>query len=152
MGGIRDIRRMAGEPQELSEEKIRKVVEFENWMAAFDSLILCKFGRDIYNMDLMIKMFNAVTGLGVSKNEFVESLNRIVLLTRLFNQREGIIKDTLPSRYFNEPIRINGREHRLTKEQFESALRTYYSYRGLSENGEVPSNMWRELEAEKMLR
>jgi len=152
MAYIIDIRRIAGEPQELSEEKIRKVVEFENWMAAFDSLILCKFGRDIYNMDLMIKMFNAVTGFGVSKNEFVESLNRIVLLTRLFNQREGVIGDTLPSRYFNEPIRINGREHRLTKEQFESALRTYYSYRGLSENGEVPGNMRGELEAEKMLR
>ena len=152
MAYIIDIRRLAGAPEELSDEKIHKIIEFENWMTAFDSLILCKFGRDIYSMELMLDAFNAVTGLDLPKKEFIGALERVVLLTRLFNQREGIVGDNLPSVFFRKTIRVGDREYRLAEEEFRSALRRYYDYRGLKENGEVPENVKKRLEEECMLR
>ena len=142
-----DIKGLAGPPDELSERKVLKLIEFEDFMTAFDSLMLCKFGRDIFKFDMMWKLYNAVTGLDVKFSEFRKALERVTLLTRLFNEKHGFNRhhDYLPERFFKEGFIHNGKEHKLSKEEFEKALNLYYRYRGISESGVITEEKKREL-------
>ena len=59
----------------------------------------------------------------------------VIDLTRRFNIREGLTKkdDTLPSRFFDEPL---GEEKKvLRREDFNRMLADYYRLRGWSEQG-----------------
>jgi len=142
-----DIKGFAGPPEELSERKIRKLIEFEDFMTAFDSLILCKFGRDIFTFERMHKLLNAVTGMNISYKEFKESLERITLLTRMFNEREGFRKEKekIPERFFREKIVFRGQEKTLSEEEFEKAIKMYYRLRGLKEDGTISNEKKKEL-------
>ncbi|MEX0567768.1 MAG: aldehyde ferredoxin oxidoreductase family protein [Candidatus Njordarchaeota archaeon] len=139
MAYIIDIRKLAGEPNVLSEEKIRKIVEFEDWMTSFDCLILCKFGRDIFDMELMWGLYVAVTGLEIKMSEYVENLKMVTLMTRYFNEREGFTKgdDILPKRFFEESIKINNEEFKLSEQEYMDALSMYYKMRGINEEGKI---------------
>jgi len=101
-----------------------------------DSLLLCKFGRYIYTFPVITEILNIVTGFNYSTQEVVETSERIVTLTRLINSRMGVdsSSDRLPKRWF-EPVRFGDKEYRLNKEEFENALKTYYSERGWDEKG-----------------
>lgn len=133
MGYIIDIRKLAGPPSVLDEKKVYKMAEFEEWMVAFDSLIICKFARDIYDFEFLVKMFNAATGWDLSVGEFRDSMRRIVLLTRLVNEREGFSKhdDFLPKRFFSETLVARNKEAHLTEKEFAKALELYYEIRGI---------------------
>jgi len=126
-----DIKGLAGPPNDLSRRKIAKLVEFEDFMTGFDSLILCKFSRDIMSLELMWKLYNTVTGFNISYENFRNALKEIVSLARNFNEKTGLSKDYLPERFFKEPIKIGTEERRLSKEEFKHALNTYYELREL---------------------
>lgn len=145
-----DIKGLAGSPHELTEKKIEKLIEFEDFMTAFDSLMLCKFGRDIFTLRMMWKLLNAVTGFNMSYEEFREALERITLLTRLFNEREGLYKDTLPERFFRESLIFGKEERRLEREEFNRALRMYYEKRGINSDGRLKEKKKRELGLDKL--
>ncbi len=147
-----DIKGFAGPPDELSERKVRKLIEFEDFMTSFDSLMICKFGRDIYKLDLMWRLYNAVTGLDISYDDFRKSLERITLLTRLINEREGFSRsdDRLPERIYRESIKHNGKEFKLSKDEFEKALDIYYRLRGIDKDGRITIEKKRELGLESI--
>ena len=143
-----DIRGLAGPPDELSERKIAKLIEFEDFMTAFDSLMICKFGRDIFSLEIMWKLLNAVTGFDISYEEFRKALERITLLTRLFNEREGFDRerDNLPERFFREQLSFKNQVRKLEKEEFERALEIYYKMRGIRQDGRISEEKKKELE------
>lgn len=148
MAYIIDIRRISGEPSILSEEKIRKIVEFEDWMTSFDCLILCKFGRDIFDMETMWRLFIAATGAEISISEYVENLKTVTLMTRYFNEREGFARsnDTLPKRFFEEPIKVNNKVFRLSKQEYVEALDMYYQVRGIDKKGKIMPRIGEKIE------
>ena len=133
-----DLRKLAGDPSELSERKIEKLVEFEDFMTAYDSMILCKFGRDIYTLEVIWKLYNAVTGANIEFADFLKSLSLIRSLIQEINIRMGVTakSDTLPKRFLEEEIRDpEGNQYRISQHEVESAISIYYRKRGFNEQG-----------------
>jgi aldehyde:ferredoxin oxidoreductase len=131
-----DIAGRAGGKESLGEEKIRAIIEFENLGAIMDSLLICKFGRYIYNFQVITDLLNIVTGFDYTVQEVIETSERIVSLTRLINSKMGVNreKDQLPLKWF-KPVKFQDKEYVLTREEFEKALSTYYALRGWDING-----------------
>ncbi len=91
----------------------------------------------LIDVSLYLGLWNAVTGIKMSKGEFLKAGERIHVLERLMNTREGInaSDDTLPLR-----LLVKGREsdpeHKVVP--LEKMKKAYYGVRGYDENG-VPS-------------
>ncbi|MBF8253409.1 MAG: aldehyde:ferredoxin oxidoreductase [Deltaproteobacteria bacterium] len=87
----------------------------------------------------MAEMLRAVTGLETSTHELWRFGERRLHLMRVYNLREGLTAadDTLPARFFDDPIHKSGRfdGKRLDREQFVSAVRTYYHMMGWDDAG-----------------
>ena len=144
-----DIAGRAGGREYLGEEKIRAIIEYENLGALMDSLLLCKFGRYIYNFQLITELLNLVTGFEYTVDEIIATADRIVTLTRLINTKMGVDreKDQLPRRLF-EPVRFQDKEFKLSREEFENALNLYYKIRGWDERGAPTDSTLRKLDIE----
>lgn len=119
-------------------------VETEDRAAVLDSLILCKFLRralaDVHAE--AAEMLRAVTGAEMDADEVRAAARRIVLLKRLFNEREGWTpaEDTLPARFFEAPLPGGAAAGaRLSREQLAAMKRAYHAARGLAEDGSVPA-------------
>ena len=131
-----DIGGKAGGRQSLGEEKVKAIIEYENLSALMDSALLCKFGRYIFNFQIITDFLNLVTGFSYTVEEVINAGERIVTLTRIINNKMGVnrVNDQLPKRWF-EPIKFEDKNLSLTKEEFEYALSLYYKLRGWDENG-----------------
>lgn len=136
--------------------KAQYVVDLENRYAIFDSLIICRFIRDIVPWDRMPSLLKALTGESLAEERLKEIGNNIITLTRLFNVREGITTadDTLPKRFFNQPLPEGASKGKTVDEhRFEQMVKEYYQLRGWNSNG-VPEptqdqNVKNEPESEK---
>jgi len=139
-----DIRGLGGDPQEVSMRKIQKLVEFGDFMTAYDSMILCKFGRSIYTLDLIWKLYNTFTGADMDLSDFKNSLANIRTLVQYINLKANtIIKmDILPKRFLEESIRDqNGNVYKITKEEVEFMISRYYELRGFDKEGRPKSRL-----------
>ena len=127
------------------------VAASEDHAAVLDSLIVCKFLRkcftDFYGE--AAELLNKVTGWDCSGSELRRTGERIQILKRLFNQREGWRPedDWLPPRLLSEALPTGvGRGVALTANELKEMIRSYYQARGLDENGFVTEKRLRELE------
>lgn len=126
------------------------VAASEDFAAAQDSLIVCKFLRrcftDFYAeaADLLAK----VTGWDYTADELRRAAERIHTLKRWFNQREGWRPedDGLPLRVLTEPLATGvAQGTRLTREELEAMIRDYYGARRWDESGRIPVARLKEL-------
>jgi len=87
--------------------KAKLHIDYEDRCALFDSLILCRFFRDIIMWDDISMIIEAITGMSLSKKELEYMANDITTATRAYNKREGLgsTTDTLPKRLLKEPTR-----------------------------------------------
>ena len=81
-----------------------KAVMFTEWedrLTIFDSLILCRFYRDLYQWEDLAAMIKGVTGLDLEKPDMRSIAGAITDNTRRFNVREGLTpeEDKLPKRF-----------------------------------------------------
>ena len=109
-----------------------------------DNVIANTTGNPEEWVDISLEML-ATVGIRLDKKGFYETGERIYNLTRLFNVREGLSRkdDYLPARMYE------GRKDtgwRLTKEDFERLLDTYYELRGWDRNGIPTPERLRTLE------
>jgi len=141
-----DIAGRAGGRFSLEREKVLAVRDYENLGALMDSLLLCKFGRYIYNFQNIAEMLSLVTGYNYTPEQVVETAERIVTLTRLINVKMGVdrSKDQLPRKLY-EPVEFEGKEYRLEREEVEKALDMYYELRGWDERGIPKEERLKEL-------
>jgi len=141
-----DIAGRAGGRFSLEREKVLAVRDYENLGALMDSLLLCKFGRYIYNFQNIAEMLSLVTGYNYTPEQVVETAERIVTLTRLINVKMGVdrSKDQLPRKLY-EPVELEGKEYRLEREEVEKALDMYYELRGWDERGIPKEERLKEL-------
>ncbi len=113
-----------------SEGKAKMFLEYEDRLTIYDTLILCRFFRDIIYYDELNKIVKGTLGFDIEEEEFREIAKRIALKIREFNLREGMTPeaDWLPERFFTEPIGTEG--HVLDREEFRELVDEYYRLRG----------------------
>ncbi|MFP5213041.1 MAG: aldehyde ferredoxin oxidoreductase family protein [Acidobacteriota bacterium] len=121
-------------PADTTEGKAEMLVDFEDRLTIFDTMVLCRFYRDLYTWEELGKAIELVTGLPSSKEELRKKAAAISTMTRRFNLREGLKpeQDRLPKRLHKEVLPTG---QALSEEEMEKMLRDYYQLRGWSETG-----------------
>ena len=117
-------------PPDQTEGKAELLIDFEDRHTLFDSLILCRFFRDMYPWERLSVIINAATGMELDKKQLQRVALHITNKAREFNLREGMKKedDTLPKRFFEEKLEDSGKV--LLKSDFQKMLSDYYRLRG----------------------
>ena len=117
-------------PPEQIEGKAEVLIDFEDRHTLFDSLILCRFFRDLYPWEKLSLLINAATGMDLDKKGLQKLALDITNKAREFNLREGMTKeaDTLPKRFFEEKLEDSGKV--LPKSEFDKMLSDYYKLKG----------------------
>ncbi len=126
-------------PMDQMEGKAKLFLEFEDRFNIHDSLILCRFYRDIYwDWKYLSAMVEVTTDLKLDEKDLRRISSTIQNETRRFNLREGLTpnQDTLPKRFFDEPL---GKDKKtIRREDLRKMVQDYYSLRGWSSDG-IPS-------------
>jgi len=110
------------------EGKAELFIDFEDRLTLFDSMILCKFFRDIYPWEHLGAIVSASTGIDGSKENLQKIAWAISSKVREFNLREGMGKkdEKLPEA-FHKKLEDSGNV--ITKDEFNILLKEYYSLR-----------------------
>jgi len=124
-------------------ETIEPVVRVEDEAVLMDSLILCKFLRGVFPDRLagMAELLKPVTGWDLTIEELLEIANRIVTAKKVYNVNQGWIpsEDTLPPRFFEEPLADGGSAgDRIDSVQLAAQVEAYNLLRGWTTEGFVP--------------
>jgi aldehyde:ferredoxin oxidoreductase len=123
-------------PADQIEGKAKLFLEFEDRFNIHDSLILCRFYRDIYwDWNHLSTIAEVTTGLKLDEKGLRKISSNIQNETRRFNLREGITAkdDTLPERFFDEPLGKD--EKTIRREDLRKMLQDYYALRGWNSEG-----------------
>jgi aldehyde:ferredoxin oxidoreductase len=139
---------------DLSSRKVRMFVYLQDVFSMYNSVGLCIltsafFGGPI-SLNAVMDYVNAVTGWDTSLWELMKVGERHSAMARIFNLREGFSAkdDGLPDRLF-EPLEggaLQGK--RIDPQEFQRALKTYYSMMGWDEKGIPLQSKLEELDLE----
>jgi aldehyde:ferredoxin oxidoreductase len=121
------------------EGKAVMFAEWEDRLTIFDSLVLCRFYRDLYQWEELATMIKGTTGLELDTDGLKRIARNISDDTRRFNIREGLTPedDKLPKRFCAEALPETGKV--ITREQMELLLADYYRARGWDSEGRPPA-------------
>ena len=88
------------------EDKAVMFIDFEDRCTLFDTLIACRFYRDLYPWEELGKMIALTTGETMEKPALQALAARVTDSARRFNLREGLkaADDWLPRRLLNESL------------------------------------------------
>ena len=126
----------AGIDPEQIPGKAAVFAEWEDRHTIFDTLILCRFYRDLYQWKELSTMVKGTTGLDLQALRGVAA--KVTDNTRRFNIREGLTAedDRLPKRFHTEELPETGKI--ITEEQMSQMLEEYYLERGWDQAGIPP--------------
>ena len=110
--------------------------EWEDRLTIFDTLILCRFYRDLYQWEQLSTILKITTGLDLNREAMRKIAASVSDDTRRFNLQEGLTKkdDMLPKRFHKEALPES--DSVITEKQMEQMLSEYYEVRGWTEKGE----------------
>ena len=119
--------------------KAKIFIDFENRCTLFDSLIQCRFFRDIYSWEELSEIVYLATGIRYDKRALEKTANSIKDNTRRFNLRQGLTwkDDTLPSRFFDQDL--SGKKG-ITRDELARLVSDYYKLRGWDAKG-IPTDL-----------
>lgn len=106
----------------------------QNAAALRDSLAACSFATSWYHDELSYaKFLSAITGMNWTDEEVDKAGARIFTLEKMFNYREGFVRedDSIPPKFFEHKFTFG--EHKgaiVDKDIFEKNLTNYYKGRG----------------------
>ena len=132
------------------EGKEYAVRRCENTFAAGDALGMCRFSTKLFNSpstpDLtdFASQLNELTQLRFGPEDLDEIGRNITGLERMLNFRLGLRgeDDTLPARWFDEPIKVGPfKGEKIDREQFDDLKQRSYQVTGLNRDG-VPALDW----------
>jgi aldehyde:ferredoxin oxidoreductase len=121
-------------PPEKIEGKAEMLIDYEDRLNIFDTLVLCRFYRDLYTWEELQESISLVTGETVTKELLRKRAAYVTDMTRQFNIREGLTPadDRLPKRFHKEALPEGGT---LTESEMEQLLADYYRLRGWDSQG-----------------
>ncbi|MGB9722658.1 MAG: aldehyde ferredoxin oxidoreductase family protein [Chloroflexia bacterium] len=113
-----------------AEGKAALVLDFEDRHTIFDTLIFCRFYRDMIGWDELPTVIRLLTGLEFDKAGLQALSQRIADAIRRYNLREGMspADDTLPTRLLQEALPPGG--DRLSEAELQRMVSEYYVLRG----------------------
>lgn len=126
------------------EGKGRFVKRSEDFLAIFDSMILCNFVSGAYSWEDLTDLYKYATGFDVNTDELKRCAERIVNMARTFSTREGISRkdDYLPNIFYEVPFTEgSSKAHVVVKEDYDRMLDEYYKARNWSEEGIPPEDL-----------
>ena len=111
-------------------------IDFEDRCTLFDTLILCRFYRDLYPWEELGTIMALVTGETMEKADLQALAARVTNSARRFNLREGLRQtdDWLPKRLLKETL-PDGRQ--ITPEDLRRLVDDYYRLRGWQADGQL---------------
>lgn len=116
------------------EDKAKLFIDFEDRLTLFDTLILCRFYRDIYTWERLGQIIHAMTGFPQDQKYLKSTADAVSNLVRFFNIREGLKpEDDRLSNGLHQKLKKTG--HILTKEELETMLSEYYELKGWNKIG-----------------
>ena len=122
-------------PPEQIEGKAEMFLDFEDRLAIFDTLILCRFYRDFYLWNVLEDVIHKVTGRDASEKALKEKARAIATRIRRFNLREGMQPEDerLPKALHRE---LQDTGEVISEEQLEVMLKEYYELQGWDKTGQ----------------
>ena len=119
---------------ETIEGKAELFIDFEDRLTLMDTLILCRFYRDMYPWERLGEIIEMTTGQKQDKASLRKRAADISTLIRWFNIREGLKPedDNLPKRFYKEMLKTG---HSIKKQELQTMLQDYYNLRGWHKNG-----------------
>ncbi len=104
------------------------------WMLRLTMQYLPRIAQKLILIPTLTGLYNKVTGLDLSQAEFLRAGERIHILERLMNTREGISRkdDTLPARFLREGRACDPMKRTVP---LEVMLDDYYRLRGFDDRG-----------------
>jgi aldehyde:ferredoxin oxidoreductase len=131
-----------------SEGKSELVKRYQDTTAIMDSLGLCNWPLMGLKFKNFAPMVNSCLGTHHTAEDLLGIGERIWNQERLFNLRAGFdhSHDTLPKRFFEEPIADGPAEGQVSK--LDEMLHDYYHLRGWTEEGEPHPETLKALELE----
>lgn len=123
-------------PPDQIDKKADMFLDFEDRLTLFDTLILCRFYRDMYTWEGLGEMIHALTGFDGDKATLQNNAKAVTNIVRQFNLREGLQPedDRLPKGLYRE---LKNTVNPLTEEELEQMLQDYYRLRGWNSKGEL---------------
>jgi aldehyde:ferredoxin oxidoreductase len=131
--------------------KERAVRTCENIFAVGDAVGMCRFTTKLFNsptlpgLEEFANQIVNVTGLEFDLDALSRVGQNIMGVERLVNHRLGVRRadDTLPDRWFDEPIQVGAyKGERIDRREFDALLTRFYEISGLTHEG-VPNDAWR---------
>ena len=126
-------------------DKERAVRVCENMYAVGDSVGMCRFTTKLFNspslpgLDEFASQVGNVTGLAFAPAELSDIGQNVMGVERLINGRLGVGRahDTLPDRWFDEPVTVGPYAgERIDRGEFDRMLTRFYELSGLDANGQ----------------
>lgn len=121
-----------------TEGKAELFVAYEDFLTLFDTLILCRFYKDLMSWEDVGDLIRGATGLQATQPRLRKIAVAVTNATRTFNLRCGVTResDKLPKRFYKEALK--GGKDSLAPEEMEKMLVAYYRLRGWDEDGVPP--------------
>ena len=122
-------------PPDQIEGKAEMFLEFEDRLAIFDTLILCRFYRDFYLWDVLADIIHKATGMKADEKVLKEKARSVANQIRRFNLREGMQpEDEQLPKALLRPLQDSG--NAITEEELDVMLKEYYQLHGWDEKGQ----------------
>jgi aldehyde:ferredoxin oxidoreductase len=117
------------------EGKAKVFAEWEDRLTLFDTLIICRFYRDLYQWEQLSSIIAAATGLALGTGEMRAIAARVASNTRRFNLREDLTAsdDRLPIRFTTEALPESN--SLISEDEMQVMLKEYYAERGWDDSG-----------------
>jgi len=117
-----------------TEGKAEMFIDFEDRLTLFDTLVLCRFYRDLYQWDELSRIIYSLTGIGKDKEAIRKIAAEISTLVRQFNLREGMTpEDERLPKSLHRKLEKTGQV--ITEAELETMLKDYFRLRGWDKDG-----------------
>ncbi len=124
----------------VQPESVHLAIETEDRSALFDSMILCKFLRGVFDDPFResSEMLQLVAGWDCDADELLETAQRVVTAKKWFNIQAGWVpgEDTLPNRMLQQHLPDDVRAS-LSAERLRSLVLRYNNQRGYTDDGYI---------------
>jgi len=145
---------VSAEPNSYEGKEIA-VRACENTYAVGDSVGMCRFTTKLFNspslpgFEQFAPQLTNVTGIEFKEEDLPAIGLNIVGVERMINARLGLTRkdDTLPPRWFDEPITVGAYAgEKIDRGEFDAMLSRFYAISNLDEQGHPKPEFRRELE------